>query len=97
MPRTPKRDGVAEFWSIFILVTLTLPLKLLATSSTMGAMALQGPHQGAQKSMSTGASFLRTSCSKFASVTSMMPLDAITLSDIDDQRTSYHLILMIRC
>src|SRR5205823_13973604 len=91
MPRTPKRDGVAAFWSMFILVTLTLPLYVLASSSTMGAMALQGPHQGAQKSISTGASDFSTSCSKLASVTSMIPLDAITLSEKVDQMTSYHL------
>src|SRR5256885_7488796 len=57
----------------------------------MGAMALQGPHQGAQKSISTGASDFSTSCSKLASVTSMIPLDAITLSEKVDQLTSYHL------
>src|SRR5207248_10649984 len=57
----------------------------------MGAMALQGPHQGAQKSISTGASDFSTSCSKLASVTSMIPLDAITLSEKVDQMTSYHL------
>src|SRR5438105_3222081 len=57
----------------------------------MGAMALQGPHQGAQKSISTGASDFSTSCSKLASVTSMIPLDAITLSEKVAQMTSYHL------
>src|SRR4051812_22905999 len=56
-------------------------------------MALQGPHQGAQKSISTGASDFSTSCSKLASVTSIIPLDAISLSEKVDQMTSYHLVV----
>src|SRR5271165_6720462 len=43
----------------------------------MGAMARQGPHQVAQKSTSTGLSDFKTSWSKFASVTSTIPLPAI--------------------
>src|SRR5205807_10004887 len=43
----------------------------------MGAMARQGPHQVAQKSTSTGFSDFKTSASKFASVTSTIPLPAI--------------------
>src|SRR5579864_962392 len=40
-------------------------------------MARQGPHQVAQKSTSTGLSAFKTSASKFASVTSTIPLPAI--------------------
>src|SRR5690348_14085338 len=43
----------------------------------MGAIARQGPHQVAQKSTSTGLSDFNTSWSKFASVTSTIPLPAI--------------------
>src|SRR5438876_11834261 len=43
----------------------------------MGAIARQGPHQVAQKSTSTGWSAFSTSWSKFASVTSTIPLPAI--------------------
>src|SRR5271170_5753017 len=46
----------------------------------MGAMARQGPHQVAQKSTSTGLSDFKTSWSKFASVTSTIPLPAISIS-----------------
>src|SRR6478752_3655181 len=44
----------------------------------MGARARQGPHQAAQKSTNTGCSDFRTSWSKFASVTSKIPLLAIS-------------------
>src|SRR5580700_6603566 len=48
----------------------------------MGAMARHGPHQVAQKSTSTGLSDFKTSWSKFASVTSTIPLPAIYLSSV---------------
>src|SRR4029077_8190953 len=48
-----------------------------ASSSTIGAMARQGPHHAAQKSINTGLSDFNTSESKLASVTSTMPLLAI--------------------
>src|SRR5277367_2092924 len=40
-----------------------------AISSSTGATTRQGPHQGAQKSTSTGPSASSTSASKFVSVT----------------------------
>src|SRR5580704_5015428 len=46
----------------------------------MGAIARQGPHHVAQKSTSTGLSDFNTSASKFASVTSTIPLPAIVIS-----------------
>src|ERR1700691_1327273 len=46
----------------------------------MGAMARQGPHHVAQKSTSTGLSDFKTSWSKFASVTSTIPLPAMFVS-----------------
>src|ERR1035438_1228155 len=62
--------GVAPLRSTSILPNVTLPLYSPASSSTMGAIARQGPHQAAQKSTSTGLSDFSTSESKFASVTS---------------------------
>src|SRR5438876_8462207 len=69
--------GVALLRSTSILPTLILPAYSVASSSTMGAMARQGPHQAAQKSTSTGVSDFRTSWSKFESVTSTIPFPAI--------------------
>ena len=42
---------------MFILTSLTLPLAALTTFSRIGVSCLQGPHQGAQKSISTGWRF----------------------------------------
>ncbi len=42
---------------MFILTSLTLPLAALTTFSRIGVSCLQGPHQGAQKSTSTGWRF----------------------------------------
>ncbi len=67
----PYREGVELFLSTSIFITLSLPLYCVATSSTTGASARQGPHQAAQKSTRTGCSLFRTSCSKFASLTSL--------------------------
>jgi hypothetical protein len=60
--------GVAWWSSVFILPILTLPAYSVARASTAGAIARQGPHQGAQKSTNTGTSELRTSWSKAPSV-----------------------------
>src|SRR5579859_1524485 len=69
--------GVALFESTSILPIFTLPWYSVASSSTMGAIARQGPHHVAQKSTRTGLSDFKTSWSKFASVTSTIPLPAI--------------------
>ena len=39
---------------MFILTSLTAPLAAFTTFSRIGVSCLQGPHQGAQKSTSTG-------------------------------------------
>src|SRR3954467_6357365 len=52
--RIPYSAPIASFSSMFTLVILTLPSSSVASSSRIGAIALQGPHQGAQKSTSTG-------------------------------------------
>src|SRR5580692_6405466 len=69
MPRTPYLAGVCGLSSTLIFTNLTLPSYSFASSSIEGAMALQGPHHGAQKSIRTGLSDLRTSLSKLESVT----------------------------
>ena len=67
MARIPNLVGVAGFSSTFILTMRTLPSYSAASSSMMGPTARQGPHQGAQKSSSTGISEFRTTLSKVAS------------------------------
>ena len=47
-----------------------------ASSSSALVTALHGPHHGAQKSTTTGRSARRTSCSKLASVTSRIEIQA---------------------
>src|SRR5690554_1009981 len=61
--------AVASFSSIFNLAILTLPAYSSASTSSTGAIILQGPHQAAQKSTSTGMSEPRTSASNELSVT----------------------------
>src|SRR6188508_3408737 len=52
------------------LANLTRPSCSSASWAKIGSTARQGPHQGAQKSTTTGVSACRTSCSKVASVSS---------------------------
>src|SRR6185312_16201342 len=61
--------GVCWFWSMFTLTTRSLPSYCWASASSIGAMALHGPHHSAQKSSSTGVSDFSTSCSKASSLT----------------------------
>src|SRR6202795_1034669 len=77
--------GVAALRSTSILTTLTLPLYSPASSSTIGAIARQGPHHAAQKSINTGLSDFNTLESKLASVTSAMPLVAIHPSEASQE------------
>src|SRR5271170_7687257 len=60
--------GVDGLSSVFILPILILPWYSVARASTVGVIALQGPHQGAQKSTRTGTSEFSTSWSKEPSV-----------------------------
>ena len=50
----PIWPGIAGWSSMFILTSLTLPLAALTAFSRTGVSCLHGPHQGAQKSTSTG-------------------------------------------
>src|SRR5262245_13603978 len=65
---------MAWFWSMLTLTMRTLPLCERTTFSRIGVSCLQGSHQGAQKSTSTGA--LReassTSLAKLAMLASLM-------------------------
>ncbi len=53
----PIWPGIAGCSSMFILTSLTLPLAARTAFSRIGVSCLQGPHQGAQKSISTGWRF----------------------------------------
>ena len=53
----PSWPGMAGCSSMFILASLTLPLAALTAFSSTGVSCLHGPHQGAQKSTSTGWRF----------------------------------------
>src|SRR3954452_14313692 len=63
----PIWPGIAGCSSIFILTSLTLPLAARTAFSRTGVSCRQGPHQGAQKSISTGWRF-------DSSITSFMKL-----------------------
>src|ERR1017187_7337464 len=65
----PNMPGVMGLASTSTLATLTRPSYSPASSSTMGAIILQGEHHDAQKSTSTGTSESSTSCLKLVSVT----------------------------
>jgi hypothetical protein len=53
----PIWPGIAGWSSMFILTILTLPLAARTAFSRIGVSWRQGPHQGAQKSISTGWRF----------------------------------------
>src|SRR5437867_4225824 len=55
---------------VFSFTTLSLPAYSLASLSTEGDMARQGPHHSAQKSTRTGVGLCRTADSQVLSVTS---------------------------
>ncbi len=54
MDWTPSCPAICGCSSMFILTSLTFPLAALTAFSRTGVNCLQGPHQGAQKSTSTG-------------------------------------------
>src|SRR5918998_360416 len=69
-PRTWLLAGVTGLVLVSILTKVTLSPCCLASSSMIGEICLQGPHQSAQKSTITGLSDLSTTSEKVASVTS---------------------------
>ena len=60
------------------LTALILSPNATASSSTRGAIILQGPHHGAQKSTSTGTGLFKTNSSKVESVTGPAACDSNT-------------------
>src|SRR4051794_31471261 len=66
---TPNRSAVRGFSSMSSFTNSTFSV-VAASSSSAGAIALHGPHHGAQKSTTTGRRALSTSLSKVSSVTS---------------------------
>jgi len=69
MLRMPIIPATLLFAWVLYLTTFTWPSSSSPRASITGAMALQGPHHGAQKSTTTGRSLLTTSVSKVKSVT----------------------------
>src|SRR5574344_1656715 len=65
---TPYSATISEFSSTSHLNTATLPLNSSDSSSTIGEIALHGPHHGAQKSTKTGLLFPLTRSLKLLSV-----------------------------
>ena len=68
----PSWPGICGWSSMFILTSATRPPESATAFSSAGASCLHGPHQGAQKSTSTGwrADSAITSARKEAVVTS---------------------------
>lgn len=60
MLRMPYSVAIVGLSSVLSFKHLTLPAYCFAISSIRGAIILQGPHQGAQKSTSTGISLSKT-------------------------------------
>jgi hypothetical protein len=77
MLRMPNAWASCCSWSESILTSLKRPAYSASSFSSIGPITLQGPHQGAQKSTSTGwvMEAAMTSASKFSSVTSIMAWD----------------------
>ena len=74
MLRMPNMLASCCSWSESILTSLKRPSYAVSSFSSTGPSDLQGPHQGAQKSTSTGTLIeaATTSASKFSRVTSIM-------------------------
>src|SRR5436309_13288601 len=70
MLTTPNLVATSGLSSTLSLPTLTLPAYCSASLSMVGPRARHGPHQGAQKSTTTGVSLCSTSFSQLASVNS---------------------------
>ncbi|BBZ31160.1 hypothetical protein MMAD_54550 [Mycolicibacterium madagascariense] len=71
---TWKSRAVPGLASTSIFATVSAPAFSLAISSSTGAIILQGPHQVAQKSTSTGVLLDRTSLENESSVTATVAL-----------------------
>src|SRR6476620_8947640 len=82
IPNACDRRGLA---STSTLTTSTTPSYFAASFSISGATILQGPHQAAQKSTTTGLSLFRTSASKVSSVAALISATRQILSPASRQ------------
>src|ERR1700735_4299071 len=75
------RYCIAVFWflSISTLTTFTRPAYSCANCSSIGAIALQGPHHSPQKSTRTGRVDWRTSVLKVESVAELIDISGLHL------------------
>src|SRR6476619_1360640 len=82
MERTLNRLESSGFSSELTFASRNRPEYSVASFSRIGPSARHGPHQGAQKSTTTGTALeaSRTSCSKVAAVTSRTLGDCMRLS-----------------
>src|SRR3954464_15782170 len=78
----PYLAAVAGFSSTLSFTILTLPFIVPASSSSAGAIILQGPHHSAQKSTTTGSALLSTCASKSASETFETPMGHLVLGKL---------------
>src|SRR5215217_3002272 len=69
MAMIPSEPAMRCSSSVLSLAIVSLPSYSPASSSRIGATARHGPHQGAQKSTTTGTSDCSTFCSNSLSVT----------------------------
>ena len=74
MPETWYCPATLGFSSVFSLTNFALPACAAATFPTTGPSMRHGPHQGAQKSTSTGCALCSTSSLKLVCVTSAKEL-----------------------
>src|SRR5689334_4242578 len=72
MPSTPYFSASAASSSTLTFPTTTRPWYSSARAEMVGASARQGPHQGAQKSTTTGLVEASTCCWKLAAVSLTM-------------------------
>src|SRR5262249_10829651 len=84
----PYLLAASGFSSTSSLTTLSLPAYSLAISSRAGAIARQGPHQGAQKSTRTG---------KGAPSTSVPNVWSVTATLFDMESTPWVAVMMGAC
>src|SRR5262245_59907646 len=76
----PYFAAVAGFSSTLSFTIFTLPFIVPASSSSAGAIILQGPHHSAQKSTTTGWVLVSTSASKSVSETFETPMAHLVFS-----------------
>src|SRR3954451_17208459 len=78
----PYLAAGAGFSSTLSFTILTLPFIVPASSSSAGAIILQGPHHSAQKSTTTGSALFSTCASKSASETFETPMGHLVIGKL---------------